>query len=221
MPNDLTPPDPSRFGLTSFAELLPARDHILGEDPGSFDGFRGGMMQSLVPVTPYEGVIAENLVAIEWELLQHRRMRDAGLRKVIRNHIRHAVIRREQAAHERALDQAFDLHEARGGTNEDWEEPFSFDEEAAERKGDALAAKADPARPEGFTAACSEIEELGLNPVELMGAAYQASGKMVSMHEEKLQELERRRRDVKRDFDALQKARPTAPETIEGETVGT
>lgn len=38
MPNDLTLPHPTRFGLERFADLLPARDHITGEDPGSFDG---------------------------------------------------------------------------------------------------------------------------------------------------------------------------------------
>ena len=97
MPNEHTPLAPTRFNLTSFAELLPARDHIIGEDPGSFDGFHGGMMQSLAPVTPYEGVIAENLIAIEWELLQHRRMRDAGLRQIIRKAICDAVVAEQEA----------------------------------------------------------------------------------------------------------------------------
>ncbi len=34
----------------------------------------------------------ENLIAIKWELLQHRRMRDAGLRKAVRRAIRRAVV---------------------------------------------------------------------------------------------------------------------------------
>ena len=97
-------------------------------------------MQSLAPVTPYEGVIAENLIAIEWELLQHRRMRDAGLRMIIRDHIRRAVIKREKAA--------WEAHEEAGGTDDDWEEPFSFDKQAAKDMGDALADRAEPARPE-------------------------------------------------------------------------
>lgn len=59
-------PDPLRFNLASFAELLPARDPVIGEAPGSFGGFRQGMLQSLGPATPYECVIAENLVQIEW-----------------------------------------------------------------------------------------------------------------------------------------------------------
>lgn len=39
MSNHLTPPDHAHFGLISFADLLPTKDHIMGEDPGSFDGF--------------------------------------------------------------------------------------------------------------------------------------------------------------------------------------
>jgi hypothetical protein len=124
MTTDLTPPNPARFNLTSFADLLPSRAPIIGEDPGSFEGFHNGMMQSLLPVTPYEGVIAENLIAIEWELLQHRRMRDAGLRKVVRNYVSKAVVKREEAVHGAKLDEAWDAHEAKGGTEDDWEDPL-------------------------------------------------------------------------------------------------
>jgi len=41
----------------------------------------------------------------------------------------------------------------------------------------------------------------------------------ISKHEDKLQELERRRREVKRDFDGLQKARPIEVEAIEAEVI--
>jgi hypothetical protein len=37
----------------------------------------------------------------------------------------------------------------------------------------------------------------------------------VARHDDKYQELERRRRDVKRDFDALQKARPIDAKIVE------
>lgn len=146
---------------------------------------------------------------------------NAGLRRVIRNSIRNAVIRRERVNHQVALEEAFDAHVSRGGSSYNWEEPFSFNEDSAEEKADALASKAEPSRPQEFAAARAEIEELGLTPVELMGDAYQSSSRIVSKHEEKLQELERRRREVQRDFDALQKARPAAPDTIDGEAIET
>ena len=216
MPDDLTPNNPVRFGLTRFADLLPARDPIIGEDLGSFDGFRDAMMQSLAPITPYEGVIAENLISIEWELIQHRRLRNAGLRNFIRDRICEAVVAREEAAHEAALDEAFDKHEEVGGTQDDWKEPFSLDQEAAKTKGRALAASAVSRDPCEFSVACEEIEAMGLDVVDLMGEAYRTSDRSVVIHENKLKGLESRRREVKRDFDALQKTRPIEAEIIEG-----
>ncbi len=216
MPNDLTPPDPTRFNLTSFAELLPARDHILGEDAGSFDGFHQAMMQSLAPGTPYECVIAENLVAIEWELIQHRRMRDAGLRKVMRNAILNAVLAREEAAYEAAQDETWEAHERAGGTEEDWETSVSFDRAAAEAKGRDLSAQTISQGASERAAANAQIEAMGLNVIELMGEAYRTSGAQVRHHDTKGSELERRRREVRRDFDVLQKHRPIDAEVIEG-----
>ena len=216
MPNDLMPPDPTHFGLTRFADLLPARESIVGEDPGSFDGFREGMTSTLAPLTPYEAVIAENLIAIEWELIQHRRMRDAGLRKIIRDTICTAVIAREEVAHETTLDEEWDKHQKAGGMEDDWEPSGSFDRAAAVVTGDALAAQAISPDPAETAAACQEIEAMGLNVVELMGEAYRTHSAPVRQHDEKGQELERRRREVKRDFDTLQKARPIEAEVIEG-----
>lgn len=216
MPNDLTLPDPARFGLERFADLLPARDHIIGEDPGSFDGFHEGLMQSLAPLTPYEGVIAENLIAIEWELVQHRRMRDVGLRAIIRKAIKQAVLAREEAAHEALLDEHFDKHQEAGGTQDDWEEPVTFDRAAAEATAHELSVRALSRDPSDIAAVTEEIDAMGLNVVELMGEAYSTHSRAVGYHDGKLQELERRRRDVKRDFDLLQRGRPVDVGVIEG-----
>ena len=216
MATDLTPPNPARFNLASFADLLPSRAPIIGEDPRSFEGFHNGMMQSLLPMTPYEGVIAENLIAIEWELLQHRRMRDAGLRRMVRDRVSKAVVKREEAAHDAKLDAAWEAHEADGGTEGDWKDPFTFDEEAARAAGQTLAQNAVSRDPDTFQAACAEIEGLGLDVLDLMSRAYRSFEASVTKHEDKLPELERRRREVMRDFDALQRARPIAGEVIAG-----
>lgn len=54
MTTDQKLPAPSRFGLQRFADLLPVRAPIIGEDAGNFERFHAGMMQSLLPMTPYE-----------------------------------------------------------------------------------------------------------------------------------------------------------------------
>ena len=216
MSNDLSPTSPERFGLSSFAEFLPKRDPIIGEDPGSFAGFHDGMMRSLTPFTPYECVIAENLIAIEWELLQQRRMRDASLRQQIRAAVCRAVMDRERKTHDAALAAAWDSHVAQGGNKNDWKEPFTFDAAAARKLADDLASRATSRDPDLQSRAYDEILELGLAPLELMGNAYLDPLNFTLKHDEKTQELERRRREVRRDYDALQKARPLDGEIIEG-----
>ena len=219
MTTNLKLPAPSRFDLQSFADLLPDRAPIIGEGHLSFEGFHTGMMQSLLPMTPYEGVIAENLIAIEWELLQHRRMRDASLRQLLRDQVTKAVVAREEEAFEEKLDDAWDQHMAKGGSEDDWKEPFTFDEEAASKAGQALAKKAVSQDRDVFQSACAEIEDMGLDVVELMGEAYRTHDPSVIRHEHRLPALERRRREVMRDYEALQKARPLDLEVAEAEVI--
>lgn len=216
MPKKLKPLEPARFGLARFADLLPARDHIVGEDAGSFDGFREEMTRTLAPFTPYESVIAENLISIEWELIQHRRMRDTGLRSIIRDAILKAVVARERAAYDAEMEEEWDIHEAAGGTRWEWDPAPFHGSDAAEEVGRVLAAQAVSGDPAERTAANAEIEAMGLEVVELMGEAYRTSSAQVRHHENKSLELERRRREVKRDFDDLQKNRPVEAEVIEG-----
>jgi hypothetical protein len=202
--------NPQRFGLATFADLLPARDPIIGEDPGSFAGFREGMMQSLLPFTPYETVIAENLIAIEWELLQHRRMREASLRSTIHEALRDALIGSARPRPKLRIDVVPAGDEDEGG------DLFDFDEDAAEDMADGLAAYATSRDPKLQAKARDRILELGFDPVQLMSDAYLNVNSPASEHDDKIKELERRRREVKRDYDALQKIRPIEGEIIEG-----
>lgn len=214
MPQDLPVKSPTAFGLDSFADLLPIRDPIPGEDPGSFATFHVAMVASLGPATPYECVIAENLVAIEWELVQHRRMRDAGLRDIIRQAICKAVVRQKDAEHDAELDEAWEQHVAAGGDEDDWE-PTRFDRDAAEAAGGDLAARAMSRDLDTQARAYEEVSALGMDPVAIMGEAYRSHDRSVTQHDNRLRELEGRRREVKRDFDALQRARPVEATVIE------
>ena len=214
MPQDLTITSPASFGLKSFADLLPARDPIVGEDPGSFTGFHGAIMSSLFPATPYECVIAENLIAIEWELAQQRRMRDAGLRGVIRKAITRALVDQRNAEHDAVLDEDFEKHVEEGGDEDNWQ-TRAFDRGAAMYEGEALANRAMSPDPEVQATAYEEVLGLGMDPVEIMGGAYRSHDDAVTHHDRKVRELEGRRREVKRDYDALQRARPLEAKVIE------
>jgi len=215
MPQDLPTTLPTAFGLESFADILPVRDPIPGEDPGSFEGFHAAMMTSLVPGTPYECVIAENLIAIEWELLQHQRMRNVSLRRLIGEAIFEAVVCQKAAEHDAAIDASWERHVEAGGTEDDFKEGSDFDDDAAKMAGEHLAACAMSRDPETQARAYEDVSALGMDPVEIMGEAYRSYEDSVTHHENRLPELEQRRREVKRDFDALQRSRPVEATVIE------
>lgn len=180
------------------------------------------MIQSLGPVTPYKCVIAENLVQIEWDLLQHRAMRDACLLRLIKPAIAKAVRAQKRADYEQALDEAWDEHAEKGAGEDDWEAPFEFDHDEAENTDDDLVARATSRNPSVQAAAYAEISELGLSPLELLSEAHRgtlgdnfASNKTAELHDAKIRELERRRREVKREYDLLQQSRPQDEVSIE------
>lgn len=213
MSRQITAPSPDRFGLGSFAEMLSGRGNLLGED-ATFDVFHEFMLRSLTPFTAYECVIAENLIAIEFELVQRRRMRDASVREQIRQIVSKAVVEQARLAYVSARDAAWQEFAEAGGEEDDWEYE-GFDIEAAQEQAEELAARAASPDRKVLAKARDEIVELGLEPVALMSEAYLVWNSGVEKHDEKIQHLERRRREVRRDYDALQKARPLEAEVID------
>ena len=208
MANDVDRPDPQRLDLAAFARLLGERKPIAGEDPGSFDTFHAGLMRCLAPETPYEAVIAENLVAIEWELVQARRMRDAGARWLIAQRIRDVVMHAARERHE-TVRRDHMRRQAQGGLRADeWEEPDPFDREAAEFAAADLAERAMSSKPKVQAAAYEELRDLAREPLDLMCHGFDDSDFGVTVHEDKIRQLERRRREVKRDYDDLVRTRP-------------
>jgi hypothetical protein len=215
MSKDLTTPEPRDFGLASFADLLASRPPIPGEEPGGFQTLRQGLIASLTPMTPYECVVAESLIAIEWELHQRRRLREHALRKNLSEAVTKAAMRRIEAIHddavEDALDAAWEAHVEAGGDQEDWENPFPFDRNAARERVNALTEGALSRDPQEQADAYKALSELGVPLLDLMGEAYAEAHGQATRHDAKAQELERRRREVMRDYAALQRARPINP----------
>lgn len=219
MAKTLTIPDPSAFGLSAFADMLSVRPPIIGEEPGSRDVFHEGMTAALAPRTAYECVIAENLIAIEWELLQHRRMREAFIRAWIRESICGAVVRQRKAEHDAVVSRARKKHVASGRPEWEFVFPSGFDEGKAAQLGHDLAERATSSDQRVMDEAYREIEALGMKPIDLMSEACTSDSPDLLRHEEQLKDLERRRREVRRDFEALQKLRPIEVGAIEAEEI--
>lgn len=104
----------------------------------------------------------------------------------------------------------------KAGKAEDDFEYDRFDKQAAVKLGNNLAKRIIASNAQVRVKADEELTELGLSSLQLMGNAYRSNGGDVNHHDDKIQELERRRRLVKADLDALQKARPVDVEVIEG-----
>lgn len=212
--------DPRRFGLSSFAELLAPRVQIIGEDPRTYEAVHAGLMASLVPMTPYECVIAENLISIEWELIQHRQMREAKLRELVASSVVRAIVDAKFFEHSLALDEAWEQHVASGGTEDDWEEPISFDRNSAKHEGKALVDRAMSPDIEERSQAYDELKSMEIDLIGIMSSAYipteLLADKTAQKHADAVVALENRRREVKRDFDLLQKSRPIEGEVIDG-----
>ena len=215
MNNKLPTTKPSDFGLTSFVDLISRREPIPGETKMTFNVFHDQLVRTLVPTTAYEAVIAENLVAIEWELMQHRRMRDATLRKVIRTAIGKAVVTRHHTSWEHQLELSHQRW-IEAGNHEDDFECEEFDVVTAAEQGDDLARRLIDTEANIQTEAEAELGALGMDALQVMAEGYRFSGNNVTHHDDKIQELERRRRQVKADLDALQNSRPVEGKVIEG-----
>lgn len=220
MPKDLKPTDPKQFGLTSFADLLAPGSLIPGQDPDTFEAVRAGIFASLAPVTPYECLIAENLVSIDWELLQHRRMRSDLLRQEVIDEVSESIVAFESKKHDAYLDVEWDRHVAAGGSNDDWTEPRKFDRSAARKRASDLVSQSQSLDGAKRKDALSEIQAMGINLTDVLSRAYRPDpfGSMASVvqHAEEIVALEKRRREVMRDFKALTEIRPIEAEVIEG-----
>lgn len=207
MNKKLKTPDPRDFNLESFGDLVSGKLSIVGEDAGTFEAFRSGLLTSLTPMTPYECVVAENLIAIEWELLQQRRMR-ASIRSALLQSLEYAVRASWKAEYEESLDRLWVDHVSQCGSQDDFEINEAFDEVGAIDAAKDLFARATSKDPTQRKDAYSEITELGSEPLDLMARGYRGNSNNAELHDQKVQNLERRRREVKRDLDDLQRARP-------------
>ena len=94
-----------------------------------------------------------------------------------------------------------------------------FDEKAAKAEGEDLAKRAVSSDRRIQVVAYAEITNLGMDPLQVMSGVYRTSDLEVAHHHLEIQQLERQRRDVKREFDTLQKARPLDAQAIDASVI--
>ena len=158
------------------------------EDPETHAALRDAILLDLTPGTPYERILAEQLVTLEWEALRHRRMRDSLLLAEYRDQsvgvFQEGEVGRigSYRRNERANEMAFDLV----STNKD-------------RRTEAMQA----------------LEDAQITPSEIVAKAYTALAKDLQPHERHIAAIEGRRRKLRGDFERLKAARARPIEEAE------
>ena len=216
MHNQIVKPDPADFGLNSFLQLYGKRDPIPGETGLSFETLRRATLAHYAPKTGYEATLVDNLTDIQWQINQHRQMRDTFLRDDINKEICNAVVRQLRADWNTKIDADSEVWVA-AGNNEDDFEPDEFDRDTAEKHGDALARQLVDVDTNMRAKAEQKLIELGMNSSSLLAETYRRNSVWIDRHNETIEKFEDRRRRVQADIEALQAARPVnqAP-VIEG-----
>lgn len=163
-------------------DLIPRMPLLPGEDAAAFADLRDALLGELAPATPYQIFIAENIVAVEWEIHRHRKLRDGLLRSSFRSV----------------------AQEKRTG-NDDL---FGITSISASDTAKKFAAGLMRAPGSDELAAQQWLSDQNIDIGELTAEAYKRVARAIEPHEQKLAELETRRRRLRQDFDALKRVRP-------------
>jgi hypothetical protein len=157
----------SRADAGTIAQLSRPRIFAL-EEADDFSALRAAHIRELAPRTPYEQSLAEALVGYEWEMARMRRFRDSAMMVMYRRLVLATLKSGDPAGHSFDDDETDDDRRlAEALLQADLETRLSAEEEFLERTG--------------------------WEPGDLQALAYaQASG--VSMFEQRIADLERRRR---------------------------
>jgi hypothetical protein len=102
-----------QFGLTSFAELLFETSDAIGETDGSFETFHEHLLQSLMPMTAHERVLAENIIAVEWEISHQTRAMRASVRCGVEQDIQHHIINKHRDIYNAEMGKLRKEHQER------------------------------------------------------------------------------------------------------------
>jgi hypothetical protein len=174
-----------RRGVT-LQGAIPHFKVLPGEDQREYDELREALLYDLRPSTPYERIIAEQLLGLEWEARRHRRLRDALVYSEFRTRLR----------------GAFQMAARQGG--------FATWEYDGERHARLFLAGEDNREK-----SLKDLTEIYTTPTELLAKAYQSVGLSLEPHERKITEIEVRRRRLREDYERLTALRKAPIEDAE------
>ena len=173
----------SNLDLKHWSDLVARINLTPDEDPADFEPLHTALIQDLEPGTPYEKMLAENLVALEWEMLRHRRLRDGLLLTAFREQLMVAISEGKALTQNPAKRKVLDS------------QIIPLINQLADNNATGR----------------SQLDEL-LKPLnssitELVAGAYSDASEFIASHENRLAQLEGRRRKLMQDFNSLKQTR--------------
>mgnify|MGYP006289809607 CR=1 FL=1 len=159
-----------------------AKAHLLpDEDPKAFLALRDGLFEELEPRTALERILAQNIVDIVWEIERHRRLLAATLKTAFFEQAEGVYVDGKPGK----PSAVFYTSDSRG------------------RFIDQLRSTDD-----GKRAKAEEIlESKGVTKAEISAAAFISRESPVAYHEQRIADLERRRRHLMNEYELLQAKR--------------
>lgn len=167
-------------GADEILELLPGMTFLPGEDEMTYEGLKHAFSLDLTPQTPYEKVLVQNLLTLEWEAIRHRTLRDSLILAEYRDQAM-GVFQEGKAGKVRLAD-------------------------LSEEAEDAAFALVNP-DPEIRQGAEKKLAEFQITRQELLAKAYRLMATSLDFHERKLADIEIRRRRLREDYDKVKSTR--------------
>ncbi|MCU4653741.1 hypothetical protein N8I71_12930 [Roseibacterium sp. SDUM158016] len=152
-------------------------DVLPGEDLVAREQLKEAYLEELNPVTAYEWSLADQLANYEWEIMRHRRMRDA------------TVLLKYQRLATNVIMEGDPNHDAWVSEIDEETRLFALD----------LTSKDPQTRQE---AEAAFLQETQWHPHQLLALA-SGSSEEAKHHDTKIADLERRRRALRKDYDEL------------------
>ena len=198
---------PSDFGLNSFQELIYQPPQHVGDNLDDLDAFRDALLNDLTPIRPHEAVMAENIIMIEWDivqiLIQKRQIARAELfDEIIRQYVKTAE---DKFNKEEKLKQIKEQEEqGRDYIDFRWEKKI-FNPYDAETEAKSVISHLKSGDKDRIEQAQIQMKE-DLPSLETIPAAVYDTGSKYRELDDALSVLERRRRCLLEDYKNLQNA---------------
>jgi hypothetical protein len=189
----------------SINNLLPERPAIIGEFSSAYEAFRVATLSDLAPVTQYEFLQAQQLVDLNWSILQLKASSDVELSTSMERNMGRLIDNKLEGNAESESRRQLNQYLEAGGDEDEFEDNVDWDGMDAQRDGIVERLKStDPAlRRQAFV----EANALGVDP-RLVLSAQLLKNVNYRRHIDKLPDLEKRARLLSAEYREIQKARP-------------